>query len=691
MSEAGSGRKDRRRGVFEAYVLAAVVLCGLVALLPAALPWWPLKLAVATYTVLIVPGAAILRFLGWPASPAAAVAGAAAWSMAALAPGLALVFVMNAGIDVVVLWLLVITAVALVAGRGRPAPMDAQLTRSVLVFAGVTVAFMVVVALVRHNNAGDAMEHVARIRKLTELYPLSGLSQVNLLPPDTGLHPGYAFPLWHAVIAAIVRISGVDEALAFRSLPPILIPIIATAVYRAGRSVFGCRAAGAATWIAYLALFAFPYAGVGYFNKLGYPGNVAVLLLWPLIIDRAFVYLRTGNREPLLTIGAAAFAVALVHASYNPHMMLVVGVFAATRLAIVRRRSELPRLAALLAALSLPFLLLLIWLYPIAQSGGASPLAKDLSSFETLLVERGGLVALKASWVTRGGAAAVAALLLAPVAAAATRTRAAAFIASGTVLVVLVLVVPHLFTPFSDVVSVSQGRRLLYFLPWGFALVGGAAVLARFRYVAVAGALITGVILQLLVPGDFSYRMVDPGPGWVAWVAALAVLAVLVAGLAGRVRVTYREAWTLPVVAAFAVPVAIGGLATASPGVPDITAMPKPVLEAVREHVGREDVLMAPLRTAYELSGQAPVYIVAATRGHSADTVINRHGERRADVGRFFGGDVAPDQAIEILDRWDVSWVLVNKELPWPETVLPSERRVFDGKNYALYAVEPGT
>lgn len=676
---------------FEAAIVAALVVCGLVALLPTTMPWWPLKLAVATYTVLLVPGATILRVLGWPRSPAAAVAGAAAWSIAALTPGLVLVFVLDSRLDLVLLWLLAVTAVALVAGRGRPVAMDTRATTSVLVFLVAMIAFAVLVALARHSNAGDAMEHAARVRKLTELVPLRSLAEVNLLPPDTGLHPGYAFPLWHAVIGLIVRISGVDEAVAFRSLSPLLIPVIAAAVYRAGRSVFGCRAAGAATWLAYLALFAFPYTGVGYFNKLAYPGTLCVLLLWPLIIDRTFVYLRSGDREPLWTVTAASFVVALVHASYNPLMLLVVGAFAVVRVAMVRDRTELPRLFTALAALALPFLLLLIWLYPIARSGAASPLAKDLSSYETLLVERNGLIALKAGWVTRGGAAAIAALLLAPIAAAATRTRAAAFVAGGTVLVILLLVVPQLFTPFSDVVSVSQGRRLLNYLPWGFALVGGALVLARFRHVAVAGALLAGVALQLLYPGDFDYRLSVPGPGWVAWFAAGGVVVVVAAGMAGRLRTTYREAWALPIVAAFALPVAIGGIPSAFPAKGDITALPEPVVAAVRQHVGRDDVLMAPLRTAYNLSGHAPVYIVAATRGHSADTLINRHGERRTDVERFFKDSTSASDGREILRRWDVSWVLVHKHHPRPDAVLEAENRVFAGAKYALYAVEPGT
>lgn len=689
MADETAHTKHRRHRVpFAGIVLAAALVCGLLSLLPDTLPWWPVKLSAATCFVLVLPGAAVLRIVGWPRSPAAVLAGCAVWSIALLAPGLVVMLVVDGGLDVALVWLLVVIGAALAAGRGKPVEMDVRLTSAILLLVGTAAAFAVLVAFARHNNVGDAIEHIARIRKLTELDPLRTLEEINLLPPGTGLHPGYAFPLWHATIALIVRISGVEEAVVFRSVPALLVPIVAAAIYRAGRSMFGCRAAGVAAWIAYLVLFAFPYDGVGYFNKLTYPGNLSIFLLWPLVVDRTFAYLRDGGREPVWTLAAASFVVAAIHSSYNPLMMLLIGAFAVARLIVVRRSSEVRGLAVVLAAVSLPFLLLLVWLYPIAESGASSALALDRSSFETALDTRGGLLRLKPSWVTRGGAGHVAALLLAPLAAAATRTRAAAFIAGGTAVVILTLIVPWVFTPFSDVMSMSQARRFLFYLPWGFALVAGALVLARFRHVAVALALLAGCVLQILYPGDFNYRLVDPGPGWVAWFSALAVVVVLAVGAAGKFHLRYREAWTIPVIVAFAVPVALAGAPDAAVGKRDVTSMSPQLVSAVRRNVDRDDVLMAPTDLAYRLTSRAPVYVVAVSRAHSADTLVNRHGERRSDVDAFFSATTSSAKAEEILRRWDVEWLLIKKDQPHPQEVVGTLTPVFDGPRYALYRTE---
>ena len=49
----------------------------------------------------------------------------------------------------------------------------------------------------------------------------------------------------------------------------------------------------------------------------------------------------------------------------------------------------------------------------------------------------------------------------------------------GTVLVLALELLPFVFPRFSDLVSLSQSRRAAGFVPFAFALVGGAAVLAR--------------------------------------------------------------------------------------------------------------------------------------------------------------------------------------------------------------------
>src|SRR5205823_3633511 len=56
---------------------------------------------------------------------------------------------------------------------------------------------------------GDALFHLARIRKLDALATLHSLHTVDEFK-DGGLHPGYAFPLWHAAMALVARLADVD-------------------------------------------------------------------------------------------------------------------------------------------------------------------------------------------------------------------------------------------------------------------------------------------------------------------------------------------------------------------------------------------------------------------------------------------------------------------------------------------------
>ncbi len=93
------------------------------------------------------------------------------------------------------------------------------------------------------------------------------------------------------------------------------------------------------------------------------------------------------------------------------------------------------------------------------------------------------------------------------------------------------MLVPLLFVPFSDLVSISQSRRAAGFWPLAFAFAGGLTVLAAIlRSFLLPAALLAGIALQLRYPGEFDYRLEHGGPALVTWFAVAGGVAGLVLG-----------------------------------------------------------------------------------------------------------------------------------------------------------------
>src|SRR5206468_3880186 len=128
----------------------------------------------------------------------------------------------------------------------------------------------------------------------------------------------------------------------------------------------------------------------------------------------------------------------------------------------------------------------------------------------------------------RSGAVAVAALFAVPLAVLAARRRWAALILGGFLAVLVLMLVPGLFTRFADAVSISQARRAAGFVPFPFAVAGAAAVLARLlSLAALPVGLAAGIAFQLAYPGDFGYSLAQGGPALAAWVALFGGAAAL--------------------------------------------------------------------------------------------------------------------------------------------------------------------
>ena len=83
---------------------------------------------------------------------------------------------------------------------------------------------------------GDGLFHLARVRKLEAFDSLS-LDAVDEFA-DGGLHPGYAFPLWHGFLALVARVAFVDPADVVLHEASVLAPLAFLVAYEAGYALF---------------------------------------------------------------------------------------------------------------------------------------------------------------------------------------------------------------------------------------------------------------------------------------------------------------------------------------------------------------------------------------------------------------------------------------------------------------------
>ena len=95
---------------------------------------------------------------------------------------------------------------------------------------------------------GDALFHLGRVRKLDELGSLHVRSVDEFA--NGGLHPGYAFPLWHGFLALVAKLAGVDPTKVVLHEPSAIAPVAFAAVYEAGVALFR------STWLGFSVLIA---------------------------------------------------------------------------------------------------------------------------------------------------------------------------------------------------------------------------------------------------------------------------------------------------------------------------------------------------------------------------------------------------------------------------------------------------
>jgi hypothetical protein len=596
------------------------------------------RLALATGVVL-APGWLVARSLRQRG-----VAAVLAWALAVLLAALAVTFAVGGTIEL---------ALGLHLGAGLLALPFARGARRARVpgwrpVAAAGAALGLLLWLVEGERGGDGLFHLGRVQKLLAFDDLS-LDAVSEFP-DGGLHPGYAFPLWHGFLALVAKVSFAQPEEVVERLPTVLAPLAVLAAYEAGYALFRAVVPAAASAAAGVALVAMAPGHGGAYTVLSLPATASRQLLVPAALALAFALVRAPSARLAASTAAAALAVAVVHPTYALFLLVPFAGFAALRWAWSREDGRAGALAV--AALAAGPAAFFAWLLPVvSETASVGPDAEEraraLSQYEgQLVVYAEDSFRLSAELFGRAGPAAVGALLLLPLAGLAARRRWAAYVVGGALAIFVVTLVPPLFTAFSDVVSLSQARRLAGFLPFGLALAGGLGVLAGLVGPLAAGALALagGVAFQLLYPGDFNYVLTEGGPALVTWIAVGGALAALAWGFRRRAPV---EGAAGLAAALFLAPVFVHGFTewTRSPAFRPSPLTPG-LRDALREQVPERGVVYSDPETSYGIAAFAPVYVCNGPPAHVADTEANRPYERRDEATRFFAtGDLAIPRA----------------------------------------------
>jgi len=659
----------------------------LVRLLPASgLGLW-LRLALAT-ALLLAPGVHVAAALGQPL-----VSGAVVWTLGFAGLGMAAMFAVRGS-----LWLALalagVAAVGAVAAAARWSPSERPHGMSAMPI-GVIAAGLLIGALVWPVTGplnGDALFHLARIRKLLSFGSLSLLSVDEFR--DGGLHPGYAFPLWHGLIAFVTRLAGVDPGLVVRRESCILMPIAFAVAYEAGVAVFRSASLGDGVLVIQVVLYGLAPGHGGTFTSLALPATIARQVLVPALVALFFTTASGAARRGrvrrhlgLLAVVLMAVELALVHVTYALFTLIVLAGFVVAQL-LVRsdglRRSGTRLVAAIAGAGAV-----VAWLAPIASTTRAHN--PNCAEVRRAFSNYGGEIIhgscthyrLSPEMVTRSGALAVAGLLLVPLAAFGARRDWGALVLGGTTAMLILLLVPWVFPHFADAVSISQARRAAGFLPLPFAAVGGLAMLGRGRgQLAVALALAAGIGLELLYPGWFGSAAPRGAPSYPAWVALGGGIAVLLlAGMLPSNRSRPRGGLTLVLVALVAAPAAVRGLS-------EWTTTPQPTSSPLTDGVVRElrtarfrgTIVYSDPGTSYWIASAAPVFIATAPPSHVANTIAN-DPYRRWDAGARF----LRTGSLAIPRRYRACTILLRR----PARIRLHLPVIYRDTGFVLYALQP--
>ena len=536
---------------------------------------------------------------------------------------------------------------------------------------------------------GDALFHLGRMRKLDDFGALS-LRAVDEFK-DGGLHPGYAFPLWHGWLALVAKLGGVDPTSVVLHESSILAPLALVLAFEMGRAVFRSAWLAAGTVLVQVSLIALAPGGGGAYATLELPGTVARQLLVPAVIALFFRFVREPSWQVGATLAAAGLDLAFVHPTYALFVAIPLAGFALARALIAGVDAR--RSAGGLLAFGAPVLLVFAWLLPIVrETRSHDPAAAErragLKQYATdLVVHSPSSYHLAPGVVARTGAIAVAALVLVPLAALAgaaalERVRARRHGARARARAPA-LRVPALLRP-RVAVAVEARRRVRAVRVRARRRRGGART--RRRPAAPARGPGGGHRAAARVPrrlrdearaGRPGGRHVDRALGRARRARGGHRARALADGALRRRALRAAGAVAVLSVLLFVLPVAVHGFAhwdtrfTSDP-----SALTPGLVRFLRTDVPKRAVVYADLETSYRISAYAPVYVANGPPAHVADTKANRPDARRADLRRFLRTGT-----LAIPRSYHAGWLVLRHG----ERVQPGATLVYRDNRFRVY------
>jgi hypothetical protein len=671
------------------YAISPFVFLGLAHLLPATGVGASFRLAAAALIVLVLPGALVLRSFCWPKTVGAALAGSFLLSLGVAAVGLGAAFALERSFSFAVAVGAVITVVAfVVAVFGEPATFERSdlFAASAIAVAAVPIATPFWLAHTVVN--GDDLFHLGRMVKLTGLDTLTSLSSVGEFRHG-GLHPGYAFPLWHGVIAAIQQLAGVSGTTAVLHVGQAFAPVSCVLAYGFGRTLFNSWAGGVATAAAQIVLWSYQGRS-GAFRNLSDPETAARSAVTIAIIVLVFVYLEDRRHRLLLPIATGALALAILHANYPIYLLLPIAGFLLADLVVNRRSATTMGAVWAGAAIAAPTIAFVLALWPVISNNVDQAHTIDSREFQSFYA-----ATFDGSWesfreapgdITRSGGSIVAALVCLPLAALSARRRWGAFAAGGSVVILVLLLTPALFTPFAKAVSLVQAPRLVAFLPLSVALAGAAVLTSRGRLVAVAAAAVIGTALALAYPGEWTFYVVKQGPAWPVWLALVGSLVGLAIAALWRPLPPQATAWTAAIGVMLMVPFFVSFAVRLHDDNPDRYGV-TPGLQTQLRALPPGSTVFATPAVSYRILAAAPVYVAASPQLHVALTSENRVAQRRRDNRLFFAPKTSAQRRRSILTAYQAGWLVVDRAQAHPGAIAGSLRCIYSDSRFELFQV----